>query len=144
MPTVSVAEIIDLAVKAKTKKEKVEVLKKYESQVLKEILAITYDKKSFELLLPESVPPYTPSDFPDSHGLLYREARKFYYFVKGFKGDNLPSYKRESMFIEMLESVHEEDAKVMEHFVQRKPFKGLTAATINAAFPNLIKTAAKK
>lgn len=143
MSTISIAEIIELAQKAKTKKEKVEVLQKYESQALKEILAVTYDKKRFEMLLPESVPPYTPSDFPDSHGLLYRESRKFMYFIKGFKGDNLPAYKREAMFIQMLETVDKDDAVVLEHFIQRKPFKGLTAATINTAFPALIKSAVK-
>lgn len=144
MSTISIAEILDLVAKAKTKQAKVEILQKYDSQPLKEILAVTYDKKRFEMLLPESVPPYTPSEFPDSHGLLYRESRKFMYFIKGFKGDNLPSYKRESMFIQMLESVHKEDAVVLEHFILRKPFKGLTAATINAAFPNLIKSAVKE
>ena len=144
MSTISIAEILEKVAKAKTKKEKVDALKQHESQQLKEILAITYDKKRFELWLPDSVPPYTPSDFPDSHGLLYREARKFLYFVKGFKGDNLPSFKREAMFIQMLESVHKDDAVVLEHLVQRKPFKGITAATINAAFPSLITTAAKK
>jgi len=143
MATISIAEILELATKAKTKKEKVEILQKHESQVLKEILAVTYDKKRFEMLLPESVPPYTPSDFPDSHGLLYRESRKFMYFIKGFKGDNLPNYKREAMFIQMLESVHKDDAVVLEHFIQRKPFKGLTAATINTAFPALIRSAVK-
>lgn len=143
MSTISIAEIIELAQKAKTKKERVEVLQKYESQTLKEVLAVTYDKKRFELLLPESVPPYTPSDFPDSHGLLYRESRKFHYFIKGFKGDNLPAYKREAMFIQMLETVDKNDAIVLEHLIQRKPFKGLTAATINTAFPALIKSAVK-
>jgi len=143
MATKSIAEIINEVTVMSKKADKIEFLKVWDSAELRLILALTYDKVLYELYLPQSVPPYTASQFPDSHGLLYREARKLKYFVKGFAGDNLNPIKRESLFIQMLENVHKDDAKILEHLVQRKPFKGLTVAIINEAFDNLITTKEK-
>lgn len=139
MSTKSISEIITEAGELSSKKEKVEFLKRWDSKELRLILALTYDTNRYELHFPKSRPPFTPSQFPDSHGLLYREARKLKYFVKGFAGDNLNSIKREALFIQMLETVDKGDAEVLCHMVERKPFKGLTKATINEAFNNLIK-----
>lgn len=141
MSTISIAEIINKTAEMSSKKDKVEFLQKNDSNELRLVLALTYDKVTYQLHFPESVPPYTPSQFPDSHGLLYREARKLKYFVQGFAGDKMHPVKRESLFIQMLETVDKEDSIVLCHLVQRKPFTGLTVATLNAAFgEDFIKT----
>ena len=99
---------------------------------LRNILKLMYDK-NLEFLIPNTPPPYTPSDLPESQGLLYREARKLKHFVKGYSG-NLSQHKREMLFIEMLEMVDRQDALLLCDMIAQTPIKGLTISTINTAF----------
>ena len=46
--------------------------------------------------------------------------------------------KREAVFIEMLETVHRDDAEVLLNMVQQKPYKGLTVLGITEAFGPII------
>jgi len=140
MATKSIAEILNTACKLKSKDEKVKWLRDHESLHLRNILILMYGKDSFEFNIPQTVPPYEESQFPDSQGKLYREARKLKYFVKGWGGENIHPYRREALFIQMLESVDKEDAKVLCRMLQQKPMKGLSVAVINEAFDNIIET----
>lgn len=133
----SLSEIVNTAAGLKSKDEKVAYLLKHNSKELRNIIKVMYDKK-LELNIPNTAPPYTPSEFPDSHGLLYREARKLTYFVKGFDGDNLDQVRRESIFIQMLESVDPGDAELLVKMIAQKPIKGLPESVIRAAFPTLL------
>lgn len=139
MTTLSLAEIVNTACGLKTKEEKVKFLQDNNSRPLRDILKLMYDK-SLKFNIPNSAPPYTPSEMPDSHGMLYREARKLTYFVEGFDGDNIHPIRREALFIQMLEAVDPDDAKLLISMIKQKPLKGLTAATLNEAFPNLVPT----
>lgn len=138
----SIAEIIDKACKLKTKDEKVKWLRENASIPLQNILILMYDKK-FKFNIPNTKPPYKPSEFPDSQGMLFKQARKLSYFVEGMDGDNLSRIKREHLFIEMLETVDKEDAEILCKMLEQKPLKGLTASTINEAFGNIITTETK-
>lgn len=147
MTTLALSEIISQACKLKAKKDKVTWLRQNSSNELRLLLSLVYDKEKYELHLPDTAPPYKPSEITESHGLLYREMRKMKYFIKGYAGDAVNPIRREAMFIQMLETVDIEDAKLLVHLVERNPFKGLTAATINEAFPDLdipVKTTKKK
>jgi hypothetical protein len=91
-----------------------------------------YDPEKFQWNIPNtSVPPYTPSPHVESHGMLHRQARKLRYFIKGFDGDNLHQYRREFLFIEILESIDKDDAKLMELTLMQTPPEGLTADVVN-------------
>lgn len=138
----ALSEIINNAVDLDTKEEKAAYLQKYNCKELRNILKITYDK-NLRLNIPSTKPPYTPSTFPDSHGLLYREARKLTYFVEGYSGDQLDSTRREAVFIQMLESVDPEDAKLLLKMIAQKPIKGLPRTVIDMAFPTLLPPKAK-
>ncbi len=63
-------------------------------------------------ILPEGTPPFKKADEPD--GMfptnLYLEARRIGYI---FKRDDLKPLKREGLFIEMLESVDPDEAKIL-------------------------------
>lgn len=142
MATLSMSEIVDKACKLKTKEEKVEWLKKHNSLALRDVMALMFNKE-LEFSIPTSEPPYEPSEYPDAHGQLFHEARKLKYFVKGF-GGNLPQVRKEQMFIQMLESVDKQDAKLLLQMLQKKPPKGLTVAVVNEAFGNIIPTKSKK
>jgi len=135
--TIALAEIVNEAIKIQKKVDKLEYLKKHNSLELRIILQVMYDKAK-ELLIPNSAPPYTPTEHPDTYGALYREARKIKYFVKGYGGDNLPQAKRENIFIEMLESVHPLDAELLIKMIAQKPLKGLPASVLNALEPGLV------
>ena len=69
---------------------------------------------------------------------LLAEVRRLYLFIKG-GNPNLTKIKREALYIEMLESIHPEDAKLLINIKDKKiPYKGVTLKIIKEAFPNLI------
>lgn len=137
MITESLAEIINTACEMKDKKEKVEYLQKNKTKPLCNILKVMYDK-SMKLNIPDTAPPYEPSDLNESHGMLFREARKLPYFIEGYDGDNIHPIRRQALFIQMLETVDKEDAELLVKMIKQKPLKGLPLATVKEAFPNLI------
>ena len=106
----------------------------------KDILRGMFDD-TLEFLLPEGKPPYTPNIPESVPSTLLKKHKQFGYFVRGGPGTSLPAYKRERMFIELLESVHPDDALLVLAMVGKKPpFKGLTKKLVKEAFPNLIQT----
>ena len=132
LPTLSLSEIVTKAAQLPTREEKVDFLKKNNSQSLRTILTVMFDKENFKWNIPsDSIPPYTPSPHVESHGMLYRQTRKLRYFIKGYDGDGLSQYRREFLFIELLESIDKDDAKLMERVLLQDPPEGLTADVIN-------------
>jgi hypothetical protein len=138
---ISISEIINQCSKFKTADEKAEWLKKNDSQPLRQILQVTYDKDNVEWLVPDTPPPWTKNEYEDeAKALLYKEARRLKIFLKGGGYDNLDQVKRESLFISLLEDIDNDDADLLaNHSIAQKPFKGLQKKTINKAFPGLIK-----
>ncbi|PHS22091.1 MAG: hypothetical protein COA84_12990 [Robiginitomaculum sp.] len=130
----SIYEIITYAGKLRKTEERIAYLREHNSAPLKNIVIATTDKNKIKFLLPAEAPPYTPSVHNENHGLLYREARKLKYFVEGWAPPGLKQVKREQVFIEMLESIHRDDAKILLQMITQKPFKGFTPEVILAAF----------
>jgi len=89
--------------------------------------------------LPETDPPFTPVDEAvDAQNVLKREVRKIKYFVNTADGQQLRPFKREQMFIELLESIDPNDAKLLLNVKNKKlPFKGITAKIVADAFPGI-------
>lgn len=135
-------EILENVSKKKTKKEKIEELKRNSCAPLKTILGYALDP-NVVWLLPEGEPPYTPlKDNSDVDGRLDYEIRKLYYFVDGPTPEqkNLQQTRREQMFIEILESVDPKEAKLLLAIKEKKlPFKGISKAVVAEAFPNIAK-----
>ena len=76
------------------------------------------------------------------HGALTSELRRMYLFVDGptETQQKLKQQRREALFIELLESVHPDDAKLLLSMKERKlPVKGITRKLVAEAFPNLSK-----
>lgn len=134
----SISEIVNKACLLKTKEEKVEWLRKNNSVALRNILICMYDKQKIKFLIPNTAPPYKPSESHDVHGNLIHEARKLKYFIEGFGGEKVERIKRENIFIQLLESVSPGDAELLCQMIQQKPMKGLTTKTINEAFGPII------
>lgn len=138
MLTLGIYEILNKIKDLKNEDEKVAWLKQNDSRALRWILMCMYDKERVKYHIPQSEPPYTPSDMPDSQGMIHTEARKIPYFVVGQAGENLKEAKRQHLFITMLESVHKDDAKILIQMLLQKPVKGLTVRIINKAFEGLV------
>jgi hypothetical protein len=136
----SYSEIFQEVEKAKTKKEKQDVLRKYSGPVLKQILGMTYNP-NVKWLLPEGDPPYKPLDSStDMQGRLESELRRFHLFVEGTTDTqkNLKQVRREALFIDLLESIDPDDAKLVLGMKNGKlPYKGITKKMVAETFPKL-------
>ena len=106
-------EILQAVSSAKTKAEKVNLLKEYRNPALVSLLIWNFDE-SITSALPEGEVPYEPSDKPIGDGIsrLVSNQRMFYNFVNGGNVD-LPRTRRESLFIELLESLHKDEAELL-------------------------------
>ena len=127
---------------AKTRKKKLETLKKYENEMhVRDVLQGTFDDR-IQWNLPLGTPPYTPgSDDAPPQASLMKLHMRFKYFIKGLRAcEELPAIKRERMFIDILETVHPKDAQILVSMVNKtKPeFDGLTKKLVQEALPDLI------
>ena len=129
-------EVLTKVNNAKDKPKKIEVLKSNDSVPLRQILKGAFDPK-IEWELPNGTPPYKENDAPagTEHTTLYQEAKRLHYFVKG--ANVLTKSKREMMFIQMLEGLHADEAKLLIAVKEKelnKVYKGLTDAVVKEAF----------
>ena len=134
-----VYEIPDQVEKAKTKKDRIAVLKSNEIMPLLDVLRGTFDNK-IQWNLPTGTPPYTPNNPETPPSSLLRQHRTFKYYVKGLQeSSKLNPIRRERMFIDMLEAVHPKDAEILVSMINKKsPVKGLTKTLVKEVFPELI------
>jgi len=131
-------EIIEETQKAKSKADKIKVLKDNESWGLKDVLRGSYDS-TVVWNLPEGKPPFTPNLPQSTPSDLQRKNTQFKYFVKGGAGDQMIKPKRERLFIELLESIHPKDADLVISMIAKKSIKGINRKLIDEAFPGLLK-----
>ena len=132
-----VFEIFERYAKLKTRKEKIQYLKDNNIPALRDVCRGIYDER-LEFIIPKGKPPYTPNKPESVPSSLKRKHRDFGYFVKGAISAELPQYKIEKMYIQVLESIHAEDAEIVINMVQRKAPKGLTKKIVEEAFPTLL------
>ncbi len=130
-------EVIEAVQKAKSKDDKIRILKQNETWALKDILKGTMDSK-IQWLLPEGPVPYNKNDGHNAPSNLIKENKKFAYFVKGGQGEKMMKPKRENIFIGMLEGIHPNDAELVVGMINKKKIKGVTSALVNDAFPGLL------
>ena len=139
-PRLLLSEILRKVSNAKTKKEKVDLLRKHNSNALRQVLIINFDE-SIESVMPEGDVPYTPNDAPigTDHSRLEQEYRGLYRFFKG--GDpRLTGLKRETMFVQLLEGLHQDEAELIVLVKDgglNKKYKRITKAVVSEAFPQI-------
>ena len=113
------SEILSKVAKLKTKKEKVDYLQRYNTDALRMV-------------------PFEPNDSPEGteHTILAGEARRLYNFIKG-GNPQLTQNKREMMFVQLLEGLHEDEANLLVAAKDKKlhqVYKGLSANVVKTAF----------
>ena len=132
----SIAWILDFTSKLPNDEEKVKCLQANDNTAIRTVLKYAYDP-NIKWALPEGDPPYKPCEYPHQENMLYQEIRRLYLFLEG-GNPNLKQIKRESMFIEVLQSVDPEDAKLLLSIKDKKlPYKGLNSKIVLKAFPGL-------
>jgi len=131
------SEVLKKVHNAKTKAKKVELLQKYDCDALRAIIKSSFDPK-IEWVIPEGEVPFKANDAEEGteHTVLRREYKKLYRFIKG-GDDQLVGFKRENMFIQMLEGLHESEAEMVISAKDKKlhqAFKGLSENVVKEAF----------
>lgn len=130
-------EVVELVQSTKSRKAKIEALKKHESGPLKDYLRCVFDDR-IQFLLPEGKPPFEPSEEQSVPSSWRRENKKLQYIVKGLKADKMLPLKRETIFIGVLESVHPKDADLLVDMINKKAPKTITRKLVEETFPSLL------
>ena len=131
----SIAWILEFASKL-PEEEQIKCLQANDCEPIRIILQYCFHP-SAKWLLPEGKPPYKPCEYPNVENMLYGETRKMYLFLDG-GNNNLSPRKREKLYIELLECVTPEDAKLLVSIKDKKlPFEGLKPETIKKAYPGI-------
>lgn len=134
---IGMSEFLQKVAKLKKTQEKIDAIRHNDSIQLRIILQGAFDP-SVVWLLPPGEPPYKPNELVDQQHVLLKECEKLRYFIKGFY-DNLNQTKRETMFVELLERVDPEDAKLLCAIKDKKlPFNGITLQHVKEGLPGLI------
>ena len=135
------SEVLETFEKAKTRQEKLSILKKHETPVLRGIMRINFDP-SVAMQLPEGEPPFKKiPDLPigEQQTKLESEYRRFYIWLDSTV--NIPKFKKEKLFVEMLEGLHVSEAEVIilaKDKKLHKKYKSLKEDIIREAFPTTL------
>ena len=135
--TMLFSEILDKVSKAKTKEEKVTILRENNTDALRIVLKSSFDPK-IEWVFPEGTVPYTPNEAPagTEHTMLASEAKKLWHYIKG--ADNATKqHQKEHMFFQLLEGLHSSEAELICRAKDKKLhqiYKGLSSNVVREAF----------
>lgn len=130
----------DISKKPQT--QRADALKYYVKHVpnLQAYLHFTFHPKAvFDL--PEGEPPYKPGEPINAETFIYKEIRKANHLLTTESGGNpnLHRIKKETMFLQMIEFVHPDDAKLLIGMKEKKcPIKNITYKLVSEAFPGML------
>ena len=131
------SEVLDKVHKAKTKDQKVKILRENNTDALRMVLKAGFDPK-IEWVIPDGEVPYTPNESPEGteHTVLAMEAKKLWHFIKG-ADRKTKQHQKESMFFQLLEGLHQNEAKLVVAAKDKKlhqMYKGLSSNVVREAF----------
>ena len=113
-PNPLVSELFKSVHGAKNKTLKSKILGENKRDDVKALLIWNFDKE-IRSAIPEGEVPYKKNEAPinsGGHTRLVHEWRTLYNFIRGGNG-SLSQMKRETMFIQLLESLHESEAELL-------------------------------
>jgi hypothetical protein len=127
--------------KIRTKQGRIDALRANDSPLIRDVIRLAYHPNAI-WLLPRGIPPYVPNQQPfDAFGILTKEVERLRYFIFGMTPlqNTVTPQKRERMFIDLLEMVHPDDARLLCAIKDKKinyPF--LTYSLCQEAFPDVL------
>lgn len=134
----SISEIIAEANSKSKKEDQIAVLRYYNHEPLKYILRMTFDPNVEWVTSPDIE--YKKNPYLDQEGALLTQYKKLYLFIKG-GNDNLTQLKRDLLFIQVLESIHANDAELvlmMRNKSFAPKYKKITKELVDETWPGLI------
>jgi len=107
------SEILDLVNSTRGRQKKIDLLREYRNDALVSLLIWNFDD-TVQSALPGGEVPFKPNDAPagTEHTSLRQEQRHFYNFIQG-GNPSLSKTRRESIFIQILETLHPEEAHIL-------------------------------
>lgn len=136
----NIYEIFDDFVKASSRQEKIDVLRKNDNYALRNVLRGTFDPNvQFTI---EQVPYYKPSDSPPGMGYssIHQELGRVYLFEKNNPkvSPNLSEDRKQQLLVQILEALEAKEAEIFINMIRKKQkVSGLTEKIVKEAFPNL-------
>ena len=133
-------EMLDQLEKTEDRQKRIEGLRKFASQYtsLKDYLRCLLDDR-ITFNLPEGRPPYTPAHEKMYPSTWHKKHMDLKYFVNGALSQNMNTVKRETMWIQLLESISPEDSLLIADVAdKRSPYEWLTKDLVEEAIPGLI------
>ena len=135
--TLLFSEILDKVHKAKTKDQKVRILRENNTAALRSIIKSSFAPK-IQWVVPEGDVPFTENDAPagTEHTTLAMESKKLWHFIKGADSET-PQWKKEQMFVQMCEGLHKSEAELLVNAKDKKlhqVYKGLSTNVVREAF----------
>jgi hypothetical protein len=133
-------EIFDRVEKAATVEERKKILLQNNNPVLQDVLRFNFHPQA-KANLPEGAPPYKrEQDIPLGYSAsnLYKEARKFYIW---YQPTNLNKIKLETLFIQLLECIHWQEADIVIAMKDKKLstiYKNVTEDLIREVYPQML------
>ena len=130
-------EMLKKSGNARSNVKKIEALKGFDCPELRSLLKSSYDP-NIQWLLPTGEVPYNKKDYhlgDGSHKFLISEVPTLYHFIKGGNAQ-LKQSKREQMYIQLLESLHDSEAELLiaaKDKIIHKSYK-LSDAVVKEAF----------
>jgi hypothetical protein len=133
------SEIIEDFSMMQTKKERIELLRQYDSKRFRTFLEYCYNPS---IIFDVEITKYKPSEMPIGLHFLTidGEIEKFYRFIKDHpqRTSNFGGKKQKDIFTVILEGVYKTEAELLVHMVNkdlRIPF--LTHALVHEAYPGI-------
>jgi hypothetical protein len=136
-----VSELFKAVHGKKDKKGKADLLAQYKRDDVKALLIWNFDKQ-IRSAIPEGEVPYKKNDAPinsGGHTRLIHEWRTLYNYVRG-GNDKISQMKRETMFIQLLEGLHESEAELLM-LVKDKKLQSkyrITRALVEDVFKDIV------
>ena len=139
--TLLFSEVLDKVHKAKTKAQKVDILKQHNNASLRMVLKSSFDPK-IKWAMPTGDVPFMPNDAPagTDHTRLATEAKKLYHFIEGADATT-PKVKKETMFIQMLEGLHPQEADILTLVKDgglERQYPKITRGVVETAYPDIV------
>ena len=135
-----VHEILGAISAERTKEKKIGILQQYNENFIKSLLIWNFDV-SIQSVLPEGNVPIQPKENADTvppSSNIRKEWTKFYNFVKG-GNDAMNRLRKETLFINILESLHPGEAEVL-CLVKDKTLQtkyNITKELVSEAYPDI-------
>ena len=139
MKRLSIPEILE-QLEGKSKEEKTQLLIENDTRALRQILYLAFSK-DVKIKLPNERPELKLKSIPEGLGesSLYQQARKLRIFIEGTGYDHLSDLKRETIFIQIIESLSSlESELLLQILIDKKIKSSLEYSDVSSSFPGLL------